>query len=621
MKLPLPAPFFEMRAGEEQSFFATLQNQGPVCLSQQLLQSSQAEGGRERQDDMSPPGHTTQPAPRETRRGRKRPNATQGEGQTNRHVKLPLPKHACNNDGVAGEERSHHGGTNGQKPERSLQEATPPEITTLLPKRQRTLFECYAASESRNSKVPTCQAMGLGIDDRPCRPSQGHMNKSISSDMPSQVADNLPVRFLTWNVMGLTTVKEELTQLVASTSPDILVLTETKLTERSQRKCWLRYCLNEYSLHFSSSMHQRHTEQIREGSGGVMIAVKKALVPQGCITRLSNQEAHRSHLVQLCLHPPRGNPISVQGVYMPFDMDHRASIYTSLSALCKKSDHNVVLGDFNAALYPIDRSHGQLQHIDHHHALFLGENELQPTDKSNRPYTFTQTSASGGTEVAQSRIDDILVSSSLHAHASAVTQVLQATDDSDHLPLLAALDLGATGFIPLGQGVAPQQPEFVPKFALPMKQDQLLTYQSKLHVTLGTRIHSLKGRIESHIAVMDGLPECQVVASSVPDHNHIHGARLQAAKERGFDAQIQKFALEISEMLQTALDVAKQICDQTEPKPRKRFLCRGDTRKLMDMIAQGKQARAEYEACQDGDGTRQELHETLRQLSRLGFRV
>ena len=33
--------------------------------------------------------------------------------------------------------------------------------------------------------------------------------------------------------MGLTTVKEELTQLVATTSPDILVLTETKLTERS----------------------------------------------------------------------------------------------------------------------------------------------------------------------------------------------------------------------------------------------------------------------------------------------------------------------------------------------------------------------------------------------------
>ena len=109
---------------------------------------------------------------------------------------------------------------------------------------------------------------------------------------------------------------------------------------------------------------------------------------------------------------------------MPFDMEHRASIYTSLSALCKKSDHNIVLGDFNAALYPTDRSNRQLHHIDKHHALFLGESELQPTDKSNRPYTFTQTSVSGGIEVAQSRIDDILVSSSLHAHASPVTQVL-----------------------------------------------------------------------------------------------------------------------------------------------------------------------------------------------------
>ncbi len=50
---------------------------------------------------------------------------------------------------------------------------------------------------------------------------------------------SVSLKVLTWNVMGLTTVEEELEQLMIEQDPDIVVLTETKLTDRTQRKFWL----------------------------------------------------------------------------------------------------------------------------------------------------------------------------------------------------------------------------------------------------------------------------------------------------------------------------------------------------------------------------------------------
>ena len=42
------------------------------------------------------------------------------------------------------------------------------------------------------------------------------------------------------------TMEEELSPSVAETSPEVLVLTETKLTERTQHKCWLCHLLRDY---------------------------------------------------------------------------------------------------------------------------------------------------------------------------------------------------------------------------------------------------------------------------------------------------------------------------------------------------------------------------------------
>ena len=73
---------------------------------------------------------------------------------------------------------------------------------------------------------------------------------------------------------------------------------------------------------------------------------------------------------------------------------------------------------------------------------------------------------------------------------------MQATDDSDHLPLMTTLDLGAINFVALDHKKAEDQPPSA-RFTLPMKKEELLMYQSKLHVDLGQRSYALTGGLRA----------------------------------------------------------------------------------------------------------------------------
>ena len=112
----------------------------------------------------------------------------------------------------------------------------------------------------------------------------------------------------------------------------------------------------------------------------------------------------------------------------------------------------------------------------------MTEGELRPTDRSARPYTFIKATDSSKVKGAQSRIDDILIGTTISDPE--LTGPAQATDDSDHLPLMTTLDLGEMIFVPLEQTKTEAQPSAA-RFTLPMKKEQLLKYQSKLHVDLG----------------------------------------------------------------------------------------------------------------------------------------
>ena len=167
------------------------------------------------------------------------------------------------------------------------------------------------------------------------------------------------------------------------------------------------------------------------------------LVPQGCFTRFPVEREHRSHLLQLLLQPPQSSALLLQAVYMPFDSGLRQSIYEAVNSAGKAHPHTVVVGDMNAALFPHDRTCSQRTTLDRQHEQFVADSNLQPTDTSHRPFSFAVRSEDCDANIRSSRIDDVLVSQSICEHLrTPYTTVLAATDDSDHLPLLATLELG-----------------------------------------------------------------------------------------------------------------------------------------------------------------------------------
>lgn len=96
------------------------------------------------------------------------------------------------------------------------------------------------AAEAANTPPPCADSASMDATAKPgAAPRHPHTELTI----------------LTWNVRGLTRVTEELTGLIGSHDPDILVLTETKLTDRLHGKLYVRESVAGYAPRYSSVAH------------------------------------------------------------------------------------------------------------------------------------------------------------------------------------------------------------------------------------------------------------------------------------------------------------------------------------------------------------------------------
>ncbi len=124
---------------------------------------------------------------------------------------------------------------------------------------------------------------------------------------------------LTWNVMGSTTVPDELRQIAHQRKPWIIVLTETKLTDARQDRVFFQEYLPEYTL-FHSCIKGNDSGYCRTGSGGVAIAVHKSLTSQNSVELIDhNQPGAKPHLKTLKIRPPGSDCLTIWGVYLPSD--------------------------------------------------------------------------------------------------------------------------------------------------------------------------------------------------------------------------------------------------------------------------------------------------------------
>ena len=113
--------------------------------------------------------------------------------------------------------------------------------------------------------------------------------------------------------MGLTTITDELEDLITKHKPTLVILTETKLTSMQEDRKMVRVAFqDEYVLHYSSNSQNlrdpngtiSNDDRMRAGSGGVILAVHKKWADVCSIERhiYHNRPHMRGHAIGLTLH-------------------------------------------------------------------------------------------------------------------------------------------------------------------------------------------------------------------------------------------------------------------------------------------------------------------------------
>ncbi len=160
----------------------------------------------------------------------------------------------------------------------------------------------------------------------------------------------------TLNCRGLRTSYETVYEAMNTTQPDIMVLTETKLNSSMKwvTKKLLRD-LPDYQHH--SSSHSR-PDQSGLGSGGVILLIKGQYATT--INKVEVQPELAGHLCHAIL-PSNGSYTHIIGVYMPGEeANTQKQIYQYIQEQATKNktlgQTMIVGGDWNATLYPEDRS-------------------------------------------------------------------------------------------------------------------------------------------------------------------------------------------------------------------------------------------------------------------------
>ena len=108
------------------------------------------------------------------------------------------------------------------------------------------------------------------------------------------------------------------------------------------------------------------------------------------------------------------------------------------------------------------------------------------TNPRDRPHTYHSDSHDGE---RHSRIDDFTASLNLIAEHRPAVNAMPATRDSDHLPLLTDIPLGAINFVPPSPDPEPLYREAALK--VPLSMEQQLNYTAGAEVRTGVAAREL----------------------------------------------------------------------------------------------------------------------------------
>ena len=411
---------------------------------------------------------------------------------------------------------------------------------------------------------------------------EGSSPTPIDPDSPYS-GENLSL--LTWNVMGLTAVQEDLRHLLNPKRDgkpiDIMVLTETKLIPQQHGKLWLKTLFEGWQTHFKSKClaeSAQKQEQSRSGSGGVVVACRKTGLGSA-FQRTEDVPQRLAGHFEL-LKSSKYN-LWVVGVSMPCnDLQMRTELYDFLGIVVVEASRSkadlIAAGDWNAAWQSTDKCSGNLSSAYNQHRLALDQMGLCPFQAEHRSKTFGCMLSTGA-----SRIDDIFISSNskLKPDDAPAEEVLSMGERSDHLPLKITLTLpkaSSSSTSPIEQDTSANASTTPLGFVRPLNAGQKQMLRCHLEGFQMSNVSKIADEVGQVYEEVKALHSCNIGCME-PDQPVPMAARAQFGLElehksitkQTVDAMAHALTGLISQMNLAALDVLPAM-----PDPRKRKLFR-----------------------------------------------
>ena len=243
------------------------------------------------------------------------------------------------------------------------------------------------------------------------------------------------LKVMTLNVRGLHSNLEDVLGVLQDHQPDVLVLTETKLTRKA--------CSQACKYLSGHGYVQRHSACQYNPRAGVTLLINKSFADLGTVETIDIPGDLGGYIKAVQLRMEVSTPLTIVGVYMPTshpsDKMVRSQIYRRMKAMTEQANdkeegrHNILFaGDFNATLNKMDRASGNTNPMDNAHQTKIEEAKLYTLDPVQAGHPRKYTWRKGSAEQLASRIDDMFTNNEA-LPASAVTQIWDMTGKgTDH---------------------------------------------------------------------------------------------------------------------------------------------------------------------------------------------
>ena len=333
------------------------------------------------------------------------------------------------------------------------------------------------------------------IPHPPMPPSKKANNRHWPQDPTTPPKTGHMVSTATLNCRGIRTNYESIYENINHHKPDIMILTETKLTSGMKHTLkQLQRDLPDYQMHHSS---QPKPNQTGTGAGGVILLVKNQYAHT--ITKIEVSPALAGNLCHICLPTHDQNQLHVIGIYMPGENPGtQAQIYQYLQdqANQNKGTGQKILagGDWNSTLYPTDRSTNVNTTMDTQHQTKCHHIGLQPLNSNTLTRNHTYHCYQQGTQQHTSRIDDILICPPT-LNPPGEEHCYEPGTTLDHMLLITHTP---SSTIPITPATTPPLPPTgPPQPILPIKKEYLIQTTATIAAELNTSFQAATNTIHT----------------------------------------------------------------------------------------------------------------------------